>query len=146
MMYIFVELDRLVPHEMHDENHAREIADDIRKRGVLLRPIVIHKLENGKYMVVDGHHRTTALKQLGCKYAAATLIDYASGDIRVMSWKGDKAWEKKEIVARAVTGKLLPPKTTKHEIKMKDGYLPFYNNDAVEPVIAVELTRLKDGY
>ena len=45
----------------------RSYRDYIKENGTIPEPIRVNKLENGKYMISDGHHRWYAAKQMGLK-------------------------------------------------------------------------------
>lgn len=55
---------KLVPYSKHPFNEISDMkkqimAESIKKEGVL-NPIIVHKLPNGKYMILAGHKRTAA--------------------------------------------------------------------------------------
>jgi hypothetical protein len=56
---------------------------DMYKRGQTIPPILVHKLPNGKYEVLDGHARLEAFKRLGVKKipAVENLIGEILGKI-----------------------------------------------------------------
>lgn len=56
--------NKLVPYSKHPFNEISDVkkqimAESIKKEGVL-NPIIVHKLPNGKYMILAGHKRTAA--------------------------------------------------------------------------------------
>ncbi len=108
-----VPLDKLRIHEMIIEEHVRELMKDIASRGILIRPILV---DRKTMIILDGHHRVEALKRLGKKYVPAVLVDYDSDCVTVSSWRPD--WKvTKELVRRAgLSGKPLPPKTSRHRV------------------------------
>lgn len=141
-----IKLVDLIPHEQFREDHRAELAEMIKNDRVLKRPITVYDLGSykpGKYMIIDGHHRTQALKSLGFAYVPANVIDYFDKRIIVRSWGVDMVWDKKEIVLSALEGKLLKPKATKHVIVRYKKESPFQDNDYVEPLINYPLDELK---
>ncbi len=108
-----VPIDSLKSHEQIVEDHVKELMNDIRKRGILIKPILV----DAKTMIVlDGHHRVEALRRLGRKLIPAVLVDYDDECVTVSSWRPD--WKvSKELVRRAgLSGQLLPPKTSRHRV------------------------------
>lgn len=127
----------LVPHEQFREDHKEEVKSAISDDGMLKRPIAVYNLEKygvrGKYLIIDGHHRTQSLKELNCKSIAVNQMDYFDSRIKVHGWSEDKDWDKDVIIRRALRGELLAPKTTKHVIVDADDERVFQDNDDVEP-------------
>jgi hypothetical protein len=64
-----VKTNELIPRESHPvdiENRAQYFVDAY-KRGLTIPPILVHKLPNGKYEILDGHARVEAYRRLGVK-------------------------------------------------------------------------------
>ncbi len=136
----------LMPHEKFRVKHREELHIQIKNDKVLMRPIAVHELTEqapGKYVIIDGHHRTQVLKRMGLTYIPANVMDYFSEDIIVRSWDKNKVWDKKRIVARALRGKLLKPKSTKHVFVRYGKEAPFQDNDYIEPSVSYPLSKLK---
>ncbi len=108
---LLVEIDRLRPHEEFVEEHVKELMEDIVKVNVLIKPILV---DSRTYIILDGHHRVEALKRLGSKYVPAVLVDYRSECIRVTSWRENVRVDKELVLRAGLSGKLLPPKTSRH--------------------------------
>lgn len=49
-----------------DQDMINDIAEAVEK-GEAVRPVLVTQLQNGKYLILDGHHRFQALKQAGRK-------------------------------------------------------------------------------
>lgn len=49
-----------------DQDMINDIAEAIAK-GDSIRPVLVTQLQNGKYLILDGHHRFQAMKQAGRK-------------------------------------------------------------------------------
>ena len=141
-----IKLSDLIPHEQFRPEHAQELTVQIKNDKVLKRPIAVYDLGSykpGKYMIVDGHHRTEALKALGLTYVPVNVIDYFDRNIMVKSWDVEVVWDKKEIVMGALEGKLLKPKATKHILVQYKEESAFQDNDYIEPIINYPLEDLK---
>jgi len=68
-------------------------------------------------VILDGHHRLAVLRQIGCKRIPATYIVYSSPSIQVTSWNGIHL-TKNEIIQAGLSGRLYPPKTSKHMVQI----------------------------
>ena len=55
-----------------DQNAIKDIINKIKKGGSV-SPILLHKIKDG-FLIVDGHHRYAALKQMGKKYGLSVII------------------------------------------------------------------------
>jgi len=64
-------------------------------------------------MIIDGHHRYFALKELGIEKIPVTMINYFSD--KIITDKTDSLM-KHDIIENALNGKLYDPKSTKHLI------------------------------
>ncbi|PXW65328.1 ParB N-terminal domain-containing protein [Methylobacterium sp. B4] len=62
--------------------------------------------------VLDGHHRLTAAIQLGLARVPVRLYDYAA--VHLTSWRPEITPTREEVLRRALSGRLYPPKTTRH--------------------------------
>lgn len=77
---INIELSKLVafrkrqPFSMYDEIKKQEVLESIRENGVLV-PIIIRKIENGKYEIISGHNRVECLKELNLSTIPAQIVD-----------------------------------------------------------------------
>jgi len=78
-------LSDLLFHEEVDWDRSRELAEKIKAEGVLRDPIIVTRLGGG-YLVLDGAHRCSALRTLGCRYVVAQLVDYDDPRVKVLTW------------------------------------------------------------
>lgn len=107
-------LTTLKPHEEVDPKHLQKLKSKIESDGILKLAIVADKNTN---VILDGEHRYTALKELGCKTIPVVFVDYNSPQIEVQSWKGNPHLTKKDVIEAGLSGRKLPPKTSKHMVK-----------------------------
>lgn len=105
-----VEIDDLMEHERIDKEYCEQLKRQIQKDGVIKRAIAV---DSSTRVVLDGHHRLNALKNLGCKRIPAVLVDYNSPTIQVQAWHKDKV-NKQTVIEAGMTKNKLPPKTSKH--------------------------------
>jgi hypothetical protein len=69
MKLIDVNLDELVPSDHVKPQFEERVKYfiDLYKNGHTIPPIMVHKLPNGKYQILDGHARAEAFRRLGFK-------------------------------------------------------------------------------
>ncbi len=90
-------------------------------------------------VVLDGVHRLSALRSLGCVRIPVSLIDYSSKDVVVYS-KDKSLFPKELVIKAALEGPKLPPKTTRHMVRGKDGTLVHISR--LEQDISIPLATL----
>ena len=110
-------IDRLKEHEEVDEKRLERLLKEIAFTGVLKRPIMV---DRNTGVIIDGHHRFNAIKRLGYQKIPAVFIDYQSAGIQVQAWRSEERMTKGMVIRAALSGKKLPPKTSKHMI-VRDG-------------------------
>ncbi|MEB3861039.1 MAG: ParB N-terminal domain-containing protein [Desulfurococcales archaeon] len=109
-------LDSLRPHEEILEDRVERIMRELEEKGVQERPILV----DAKTMIIlDGHHRTEALRRLGARRIAAVLVDYDSDLVTVGSWRPEIRVTKDLVRHAGLTGRLLPPRTSRHRVNTK---------------------------
>ncbi len=104
------EIAKLKPHEKTSLfNFLFNLILTIVK-GKIEKPILVER----KYKIIlDGHHRVMISKLLKLPLTAI-LVDYKH--VKLMPRRNIKL-SKREVIKRALKGKLFPPKTTKHLTK-----------------------------
>jgi hypothetical protein len=140
----------LVPHEGIFDWHLKEIKDWIERDGFLARPIAVSRLDNlgpkwkGKLIIHDGHHRTAALKALGCTQIMVSIFDFSDPRIKIFDYYNTSIpISKEKVIERGTSGVEVTPRFDKHFIEV-DGVLnPFHDNDRIEPFVNVRLSELK---
>jgi hypothetical protein len=108
-----IQIKLLKPHEKINQDHFEKLRDEIKKDGLLKDPIIVDK---NTLVILDGHHRYNSLLALGVKFCPCCLVDYQSDEIGVGCWREGETIVKSDVVAAAVSGKLLVPKTSRHFI------------------------------
>lgn len=114
-----VDIDKLLPHEEVIAERKNKLVKYLESGDTIIIPSIICCKDS--LMIIDGHHRYFAIKELGISKIAVTLIDYKSENIRTNDVDYLQVDKNALIKAAKSKLKLFPPKTTKHQIKDLDG-------------------------
>ena len=96
-----ISIDFLIPHE--EVLLDKEILKNNLKykdQSVIISSIIVC---NESFVIIDGHHRYTALKELGVKKIPVTLINYFNKDIRTTD---NNSILKEDLIRNAKKNKL----------------------------------------
>ena len=86
-----VEVDRLVPHEQHDEQRSLPLVDALEKAGVLRNPPIVtplapHDPDERRFVVLDGANRSTAARLAGLPHMMVQVVRYDDPGVRLTTW------------------------------------------------------------
>lgn len=106
-------IDKLICHERINRKRLEKIMTDIQKNKVLRKPVVV---DRETMVILDGHHRYHALKQLGAKKIYCQIVNYFDTRIRVNFRRPDirNRLIKEIILENVLSGNIFPYKTTRH--------------------------------
>ena len=110
-----MKISSLLPHEQTIETRFQKLLANIKKNK-WVAPILV---DMNSLAILDGHHRTRVIKNLGYKSIPVYLADYKHSEIKVFPRKKNYKVDKKIVVERAVNKNLYPPRTTRHIIDIK---------------------------
>lgn len=107
-----MDINLLIPHEKVVLDKKEILKNNLKYKDddLIISTILICSESN---MIIDGHHRYTALKELGHSKIPVTLINYFSD--KIITDKED-SFSKKEIILNSKRKNLYDPKSTKHLI------------------------------
>ncbi len=83
-----VPLNLLILHEDHDRQRTLPLVNKLRAQGIIRNPPIVMPLEDGsgRYMVLDGANRVTALQEMEFPHIVAQVVDAANPDVHLQTW------------------------------------------------------------
>ncbi len=78
-----LEIEKLHDHEQIKPDKLAQLVNEIKHDREVKYPVIVDKYSS---VVLDGHHRYFALKELGCKFVPVHVIDYYDPNIKVERW------------------------------------------------------------
>ena len=107
-----VDTNQLFPHEKTIKKNSSTLTNFLKsfENYIIISSILCC---SKSMVIIDGHHRYFTLKKLGFKKIPVTKIDYFSENI--ITNKTEK-YSKQEIIENAISGTLMEPKSTSHQI------------------------------
>ncbi len=115
-MIKLIDLEKLKIHEKGSHSRLEEVKRMIISACAFTEPIIVEK---DHLVILDGHHRVTALKQMGYRRIPAYLVDYFKQNVRVNSRRSNYRVSKDLVISRAVSGQPYPSKTSRHFIPQR---------------------------
>lgn len=108
-----ISIKKLRVHERINRQNLRKIKQTLIAAGQFTKPIVV---DDKYFVILDGHHRTQALKDFGLNKIPAYLVDYYNKKIKLTTRRKKIKVSKQDIINRALNRKPYPCKTSKHDI------------------------------
>lgn len=111
-----VPIAKLRAHEQVDPQRLGQLLVRIKQDGHLKNPIVVDKKT---LVILDGHHRASGLKRLGCRLVPVMMVNYFDPQIRVFFRRADFKIKliKVAVLNRGLAGRPFPHKTTRNWIR-----------------------------
>ena len=75
----------LIGHEVVDQGRVERLVQRLRSDGVLKNPPAVAEA-GGKYVVLDGASRVSALRELGIRDIVVQIVDYDAPGVDLHSW------------------------------------------------------------
>ena len=107
-----IDINLLMPHEKIVSDKKEILKNNLKYKDdyCIISSIIACKDSN---VIIDGHHRYFALKELGIKKIPVTVINYFSDKIKTDE---NNTFSKYDIIDNAKKGLLYESKSTKHLI------------------------------
>ena len=117
---VILSIHDLLPHEEINESKVLSIIGEIKGHQYLFAPVLVDKRSK---IIIDGHHRYNALKNMGYKSVPCIECNYLSKKIVALKeGPNGRELDKKYVISLAKNGQLLPKKYTFHVYKNGDSY------------------------
>lgn len=127
----------LKTHETAEPDRVKRVLKQIKTSKVVKKAIAV---DQESMVVLDGVHRLSALRELGCARVPAWLIDYSDDDVLVFTRDRKSHIPKEDVIKAAVRGPKYPPKSTRHLVRKEDGTLVHISS--LEKDVTVPLASL----
>jgi L-serine kinase (ATP) / ParB family transcriptional regulator, heme-responsive regulator len=84
----FLRIDSVIIHEWHDEQRTPPLIEKIREGGLFRNPPIVTPLQDdsGRYMVLDGANRVTALRSMGFPDILVQVVEPDHPGLRLENW------------------------------------------------------------
>jgi hypothetical protein len=84
----FVPVDKLLIHEWHDDQRTPPLIERMLASQVFRNPPIVSPLNDGsgRYMVLDGANRTTALRHMAYPHALVQVVNPDDPGLKLMNW------------------------------------------------------------
>lgn len=107
-----IALEKLLEHEEVDAERVETMKSSVLAERFI--PIVVTKVKDeDRYVILDGHHRFRALKDLSQTEIPCIVVDYTS--VGLDFWREEYSKTTKEdVIESALAGRRFPTKTTRH--------------------------------
>lgn len=77
----------LILHEYTDPQRVSRLKARFRNAGGILKnPVLVCKLKNGNYVVLDGANRTTVFDELGIQHILVQVVEYKQPQVLLKTW------------------------------------------------------------
>lgn len=112
---VFADIRTLIDHEQVDRARLGQVRKQLLAQKEIRRPVMVDKASN---VVLDGHHRVQALREIGVKRVPVVYVRYQDEGIRVYLRRKELFMKiiKEYVIGMARSGRVFPSKTTRHLI------------------------------
>ena len=94
-----VDIDAVLPHEPNDAQRSKPLTKRLRKAKTFTNPPVVGAIDGGKYVLMDGANRHTAMKQLGFEHILVQVADYTTPFVALDVWQHVLVgWDKTRLI------------------------------------------------
>jgi len=100
-------VDQIVPHEYHDEQRAYPLMETLRQQGILRNLVMPFGDGSGRYMILDGTNRVTAVRLLGVPHVIAQVVEPDMPGLALRTWN-HVVWGMEPDAFRALLEKTVP--------------------------------------
>lgn len=132
-----INISELKEHEEIIREYLEELKKEIKSDNILKIAIAVDRKTK---IILDGHHRLQALKELGYTKIPVSFFEYSDSKLVVISRRPDIKVTKKLIIETVLKGKKFPAKTSKHMVEVSGKLEPLV---VIEKIVNIPLEELK---
>jgi len=123
-----VDIDTLISHERVNASRLRVVRNKLMSDGNMRRAVIVDRETR---VILDGHHRVRALKELGIQRVPVYFVRYFASRVRVYLRRKNLTMLllKQAVVQAAKNGEAFPYKTTRHAISNRPYMKPVSLSD-----------------
>jgi len=81
-----VRAEDVLLHEETDRRRVDRLRASLEKDGLLRNPPIAARTQDGRFAVLDGATRTTALKQIGTPHILLQVMPYDTDEVQLQAW------------------------------------------------------------
>ena len=87
-MLVILPVQKLIMHEYHDHQRTPPIVKSLKASGILRNPPIVMPFHDrsGRYMVLDGANRVTAIEFMGLPHIIAQVVERDDPGIQLNPW------------------------------------------------------------
>ncbi len=127
---LLLDPSQLHEHEAVDDRQVRRIKAVMEETGQFHPPLLV---DFETKVILDGHHRYRASKELGCKRIPCYCVGYlADESIVVKSWRPDVNVTKQQVLDMGVSDGVFPLKTTRHIYDLPGSLKPIATDELMK--------------
>lgn len=79
--------EKIKPHEEVDSEEMKSFKESLKEKRIFYKPILVAKIDEDEYMIVDGTHRWAGLKDMGADEIPSIVLDYHDeNEVKLYSW------------------------------------------------------------
>ena len=113
---VLINPHELIAHEKVKIRHALYMLLKMIFSGRFKVPLLI---DSETKTILDGHHRCYAANRLRLKHIPCYLVNYMNDQsIKVSAIRSDTPVDKEKVIEMALSARVFPHKTTRHEYKI----------------------------
>jgi hypothetical protein len=117
-----VPVSRLRPHERIQPDRLRSVIESLQSSQQIETPLLLDEVSG---TILDGHHRYHAAKKLGIPVLPCIVVSYETEDrVSLESWRAGEHITKRQVIQHGLSGKLLPPKSSRHTLNASVDFAP----------------------
>ena len=97
-----VKLENIRLREEADPFRVKRIKKSIKKNKIFTNPVIVARVNENNYVLLDGANRFNTCKELGCQDILVQIVDYKDPRMKLESWNHVLMGVKKNIFLKKI--------------------------------------------